>query len=135
MDLTVKRFSNLEYESFLNGYIECALWSSTDRFQGEDIPLDQYDGELSEDDREAMVADCRIFMNKNYIAITKAERSRPMDYLGHDFWLTRCGHGAGFWCRDELSDRLQKVLTRAAERCGEAHIMIGDDKQLYYYNG
>ncbi len=23
--------------------------------------------------------------------------------MGHDFWLTRCGHGAGFWDRNELA--------------------------------
>lgn len=31
--------------------------------------------------------------------------------LGHDLWLTSCGHGVGFWDRDELSQELRDSLT------------------------
>ena len=36
--------------------------------------------------------------------------------VGHDLWLTSQGHGVGFWCRDELPDRLSALLTEAAKR-------------------
>ncbi len=32
--------------------------------------------------------------------------------FGHDFWLTRQGHGTGFWDRKELGDKLGKLLTK-----------------------
>lgn len=31
--------------------------------------------------------------------------------LGHDLWLTSCGHGVGFWSRDELTEELRQALT------------------------
>jgi hypothetical protein len=49
--------------------------------------------------------------------------------LGHDFWLTRNRHGAGFWDRGlgELGER----LTKAAQSFGESDLYLGDDGQLY----
>lgn len=49
----------------------------------------------------------------------------PADYFGHDFALTRNGHGAGFWDRGlgELGDR----LTAASKPYGESSINIGEN--------
>lgn len=39
---------------------------------------------------------------------------------GHDFWLTRNGHGAGFWDRPELyGEDAAATLTRVSEAIGE----------------
>lgn len=40
---------------------------------------------------------------------------------GHDFWLTRQGHGTGFWDRDDdvYGVEMREMLTRAAKACGE----------------
>lgn len=39
---------------------------------------------------------------------------------GHDFWLTRNGHGAGFWDRPKIyGEELADQLTRASIACGE----------------
>lgn len=48
---------------------------------------------------------------------------------GTDFWLTRNGHGAGFWDRDygDLGDK----LTAFAEKFGEQHVYKGDDGKAY----
>ena len=48
---------------------------------------------------------------------------------GVDFWLTRNGHGAGFWDRDygDLGDK----LTAFAEKFGEQHVYKGDDGKAY----
>lgn len=49
--------------------------------------------------------------------------------VGHDFALTRNGHGAGFWDRGlgELGDR----LTEACRPYGECHLYVGDDGKVY----
>jgi hypothetical protein len=49
--------------------------------------------------------------------------------MGHDFWLTRNRHGAGFWDRGlgALGDR----LTSAAHAYGEVDLYVGDDGRLY----
>lgn len=40
--------------------------------------------------------------------------------FGHDFWLTRQGHGTGFWDRKELPEALGEKLTEIAKAFGEA---------------
>jgi hypothetical protein len=41
--------------------------------------------------------------------------------FGHDFWLTRQGHGVGFWDRKELGKELGQALTDAAHARREAN--------------
>lgn len=50
--------------------------------------------------------------------------------MGHDLWLTRNGHGAGFWDRGlgELGDALSEI----ARGMGEVHLILGDDGKLYF---
>jgi hypothetical protein len=48
---------------------------------------------------------------------------------GHDFWLTRNGHGAGFWDRG-LGD-LGERLSKAAKVYGEVYLYPGDDGKVY----
>lgn len=51
------------------------------------------------------------------------------DQLGHDLWLTRNHHGAGFWDRGlgDLGDK----LTEAAHAMGESYICLGDDEKVH----
>lgn len=49
--------------------------------------------------------------------------------LGHDFWLTRCGHGTGFFDRD-LGD-LGGWLTEVAVKFGNVDVYEGADGLLY----
>ena len=51
--------------------------------------------------------------------------------IAHDFWLTRQGHGAGFWdgvYPDEIGDK----LTEISNDFRELYIYVGDDGQLYF---
>lgn len=50
--------------------------------------------------------------------------------VGHDFWLTRNGHGAGFWDGD-YPDDLGRDLTKAAKVYGSCELYIGDDGLIY----
>lgn len=54
------------------------------------------------------------------------------DMVGHDFYMTRNGHGVGFWDRGlgELGD----WLTRMSDPFGEASLYVGDDGLIYYWN-
>ena len=52
-----------------------------------------------------------------------------MDYAGHDFWLTRNGHGAGFW--DRGLGEAGKKLTDAAHAFGECNLYLGDDDVIH----
>lgn len=64
--------------------------------------------------------------------MTAIHRKGPRDVYdraGHDFWLTRCGHGAGFWDRG-LGD-IGCKLTEAASVYGSVDLYIGDDGLIY----
>ena len=85
---------------FTASYIECALWSSTDNSDesgGE--PLDQNYGpeNILKATRKEMEADCEAFYEAH--AATWQAVGHTDDQAGHDFWLNRNGHGAGFWDR------------------------------------
>ncbi|MBS3648823.1 hypothetical protein KEU06_09415 [Pseudaminobacter sp. 19-2017] len=59
------------------------------------------------------------------------------EHAGHDFWLTRNGHGAGFWDRYKSSDDQPDVkaafdrLSDAAKAKGECWATYGDDGKVY----
>ena len=48
---------------------------------------------------------------------------------GHDFWLTRNRHGAGFW--DRGLEFVGINLTDAAHAWGEFNLYVGDDGLIY----
>lgn len=50
---------------------------------------------------------------------------------GHDFWLTRQGHGAGFWDGD-WPKAIGEQLTARAKAQGECWPYKGDDGQIYF---
>lgn len=49
--------------------------------------------------------------------------------LGHDLWLTRNGHGTGFW--DRGLGVLGAALTEVAEAMGPVDLYVGDDGKVY----
>jgi hypothetical protein len=49
---------------------------------------------------------------------------------GHDFWLTRNGHGAGFWDGD-WTEPAATILTNAAKAFDECNLYLGDDQAIH----
>lgn len=47
------------------------------------------------------------------------------------FWLTRNGHGAGFWENDYGTEEQCDKLTEACKAFGEFNLYPGDDGRLY----
>lgn len=111
-------------DTFTTAYIECALWSSLDD-EGE--PLDGGWHELAPETRGTMVADCAAFQADNVELLSESGLSD--EQAGHDFWLTRCGHGAGFW--DRGIGAVGNELTKAAKAYGNVDLYVGDDGLIY----
>lgn len=111
-------------DEFTRGYIECALWSSVDE-DGESLDSLYGINEIDPDTLTQMVEDCTKFQAENEADLP----ARGEDYDGHDFWLTRNGHGTGFWHRG-LSDLGQR-LTAASKAYGEYTLYIGDDGLIH----
>jgi len=112
-------------DNFLQHYIICALWSSTD---DEGRPLDDnYSFEdIAPETLDAMRTDCELFKAKADGLYSIAEESRA----AHDFWLTRNGHGAGFWDGDWQEPEASQ-LTALSKEFGEVNLYIGDDGMIY----
>jgi hypothetical protein len=125
------------FEDFVEGYETAALWSSTDVIatddgETEDVQLDDY--EAAPETKEKFREDCKEFCN--FAAPLLAEAVKRNGYTperaGHDFWLTRNGHGAGFWDRGELKEGgLGDKLSEAAKTMGECSLYLGDDELVY----
>lgn len=109
-------------------YAICALWSSTD---GDDVPLDRTYcvGDINEKTLNRMRGDVEEFIDANADALRESKLTD--EQIGHDLWLTRNGHGSGFW--DRGLGELGKTLSAAAQRMGSANLYVGDDGQIYQY--
>ncbi len=112
-------------DPFFQAYIEAALWSSTDD-KG-----DPFDDCYSLDDiaptslAEAL-EDCQAFQESNREDLAEINPAQA----GHDFWLTRNRHGAGFW--DRGLGAVGKRLTDCAHAYGSCDLYVGDDGQVYF---
>jgi hypothetical protein len=141
---TIRIFSDDEVSAFIRGYIGCALWSSTDQSRedgGDPLDRNYSSDDIATDARYKIETECRQFLSANadaiddygatdeIQAIAESDGSEVMDCAGHDLWLTRNGHGTGFWDRGvgDVGDK----LADAARSLGESTMYVGDDGKLY----
>lgn len=112
---------------FETAYIECLLWSSCD---GNDKPLDlNYSiDDLAEETKAKIIEDCDKFIELAGPLLDTIDDSQA----GHDFWLTRNRHGAGFW--DRGLGKPGEDLTKLSHSFGELWSYIGDDNKIYLSN-
>jgi hypothetical protein len=115
-----------EIDAFTRAYLECALWSSTGE---DDEPLDDDHStdDIALDALQSAIDDCRSFQADAADLLLESELSD--EQAGHDFWLTRNGHGAGFWDRGlgVVGDRLSKL----SKPYGSADLYVGDDGKVH----
>lgn len=120
------------FNAFVAAYITCLQWSTTGTDQhGEDHEsLESF--EISLEAKERIIKDCQSFFDNYSHLLEKAvgENDYQYDRAGHDFWLTRNHHGAGFWDRD--LGEVGEQLTAAAQSFGECDPYIGDDGKIYF---
>lgn len=110
---------------FVKGYLEAAVWSSTGE-DGEPLDRDHSADDFSKGSVEKAVEDSASFIDANRELLDSTGGSWSQH--GHDFWLTRNGHGAGFW--DRGYGAAGDALTKAAHGFGEATVYVGDNGKL-----
>ena len=121
--------NNSPLDRFTAGYITALLWSSMVTCDdGEDHNADEF--ELSTAGADRCRADCLAFYQRHGADVDAAAQVYGYDHAGHDFALTRNGHGAGYWDGD-LPQELGERLTDAAKECGECSPYLGDDELIY----
>jgi hypothetical protein len=123
----VDSFPGITERDFFRGYVECASWCGH--------VLDCPDSEMKSPDElgepyapqvwERFRLDCRNFIDETRELLDEAVAlGRGWDSLGHDFWLSRNGHGAGFF--DRGREEVWRKLQTAAKVHGEAHFYLSD---------
>jgi len=136
------------YKDFIIGYKIASLWSSHDSDQTDCEFLDEKFDITDFDDNanQTIETDCVKFIESNHddlveyadnVSYNSEECLSAYEVAGHDFWLTRNGHGAGFWDRNGIDDDLGNRLTDSCKDFGECWIYVNDDQTLsiwnYYY--
>jgi len=135
--LTLEHVMDRTLDLFTAAYVEAALWSSND---DSDVPLDKnYDvDDIADETLQRMIDDCKKFQAEQFpngipghwsVRHYTGEYSLEA-YAGHDFWLTRNGHGAGFWDGDWRKD-IGRKLTDASKVFGQVDLYVGDDGKIY----
>ena len=112
----------LNIDEILNSYIETAIWA-------EESNENDLKGKTINDFNEESVANSKIEI---YNFIKKAQQEAPDELstydskaLGHNLWLSRNGHGAGFF--DDNNDKLQNL----ARSIKPVDIYLGNDGKVY----
>ena len=118
-------------DTFTEAYVDCALWSTNDD-NGEPLDDNYGYGDIDPDTLAEMAADCKRFQEENADDIATFEHPQYCadEMAGHDFWLTRNGHGTGFWDGDweeEVGNRLDK----ACEAYTDYNLYVGDNGRIY----
>lgn len=111
----------------LSGFVECAFWSSTDR---DDEPMDANYGadDLTPDAVAIIEADVLTFARRAWYAAEAA--GWEAGQFGHDYWLTRNGHGAGFWCREWDTSNVGRRLSDLATSMGTMDLYVDPDGKV-----
>jgi hypothetical protein len=104
--------------AFIAAYLDCAAWADGSEEQTERAN----NGEFTSEAQVRAQVECKAFM---YRALPYMQAWTP-EQAGHDFWLTRNGHGSGFWDRQlEHGD----VLTAIAKNFGTLSVYVPDDSE------
>lgn len=111
----------------LNAYITAALWSSTDD-DGEPLDRNYTVADLAPETLAAATADCERFKQ----VAGQLIYGWSDEQLGHDLWLTRCGHGTGFWDREGMPHRDElTALVGFGTRFPPLDLYVGDNGLIY----
>lgn len=127
----------MSLESFTRHYMATALWSTNDESDesgGNPMDYNYSIDDIAPNTRARMEADCKAFYaahSELFIDVNMTVSPDDIDgFAGHDFWLTRCGHGAGFWDGD-WKEPAATILDKAAKAYGNVDLYVGDDKQIH----
>ena len=128
-------------DQFTKAYIEAALWSTNDESTpqgGEPMDKNYSANDIAPEEIAKIEADCAKFQAENADDIANGclidhEECNDIEYAGHDFWLTRNGHGCGFWDGD-WEEAAGERLTASAKKFSAVDPYVGDDGKLYGFS-
>lgn len=116
----------MDPQAVIDGYVECAIWAEADT--GEASPGGaETIHDLAPEALASIREDVEGFLNgqADDLVASRLEAGQ----IGHDLWLTRNGHGTGFW--DRGLGVVGNRLADAARVYGGSDLYVGDDGKLY----
>ena len=116
--------SGKEEQEIIKGYVTAMLWTEEDNIGG-----DKDINDFALETIEQIKGDISNFYDVSYKLLNETPDDYSLEQAGHDFWLTRNGHGVGFWDRD--LDEIGDKLTAISKKFGESDLYVGDDGKLY----
>ena len=111
-----------DFEKFYQATMQALYFTDTS-----DVDQPSRDAELSEDAMDYLRADCLSFWRRFGCYVAVADQTP--NQAGHDFWLTRNGHGAGFWDGDWPAPYAD-MLTKGAECYGQIDTYLSDAGEI-----
>ena len=120
-----------DLDAFTRAYVECALWSELDE---DGVPLDSNYSwtDIAPHVLQKMMDDCKAFQAAHGDEIVNGCLTDldAWEQAGHDLWLTRNGHGCGFWETSDWQEEIGARLDIAAKAMGECNLYVGDDGRI-----
>ena len=113
-------------DAFVRAYIRCALWATNHPDTEEPLDDTFEPDDISSDSMRDIVADCTTFERR-----WASDIADDVSQAGHDFWLTRCGHGCGFGDGD-WPELFASRVSDDCRRFGNVDIYPGDDGFLHF---
>lgn len=118
-----------EEKESICSYIETALWSSPCESEGIDFLDQEYSIEdFDESTLSNMKKEMVEFINKHYYLVDSSDDDTSYSMFAHNLWLTRNGHGTGFWDGDY---KYGEELTAECEKLNCINLYVGDDGKIY----
>lgn len=127
----------MAYSKRLQAYVKTALWyDDLEDYDIKDIhpkTLAKMEADLDKFFDTLESTPCNDDQTLLDVALEYADSSvrdnDPYGTIAHDFWLTRNGHGSGFWDGDygHIGDQ----LTAIAKTFGNVDLYVGDDGLIY----
>lgn len=127
-NLDINQFSKI-LDTVTRGYIQAIYFTDTGDSEQPDS-----DAEIAPSTVIQCFSDCCDFLayceKEGLLTEYSQQPGRTWDAFGIDFWLTRNGHGAGFWDRglNELGDK----LAAACKTFSSVDVYVGDDGLIYF---
>jgi hypothetical protein len=126
--------NNFNQSAMVNGYLVTMLWSSNDESTpsgGEPMDKNYSIIDISDETKEEANKDCVEFAKQAGDLLKDKISTEDWWDVGHNFWLTRNGHGAGFWDSNNYDNEIGKKLTEICKKFGEKSPYVGDDGKIY----
>jgi hypothetical protein len=117
-------------DAIFKGYATCALWSSADQTtESGGHPLDDNFSidDISDEAKEKIMKDCQDFIDTVDMTNEFLLDGLDLEQIGHDFWLTRNGHGCGFWDGD-YEEEIGEKLTKISKEFRECNLIVSNGK-------